>query len=78
MSDYKEVHGTAVLSYAGDVPNVLEGQVWYNSTVGDFRYGFNDVGSWSTGNNLNTAKYNTAGAGGSPATFLIAVPTTSL
>ena len=63
MSDYKEVHGTAVLSYAGDVPNVLEGQVWYNSTAGDFRVLLVNLGSWASGNNMNTGRSQLGGAG---------------
>ena len=64
MSDYKEVVGTGVLNYAGDIPNVLVGQLWYNSTAKDFRLSKTaEVGSWSTGGNLNTARGLLAGAG---------------
>ena len=64
MSDYKGVVGTAILSYAGDVPNVLEGQVWYNSTATNLKFQYAVTATaWSTGNSMGTARDQLAGAG---------------
>ena len=68
MSDYKGVHGTGILNYAGDVPNVLEGQLWYNSTAKDFRVSEGPTAfAWATGGNLGTARYSLGGVGTSTA-----------
>jgi hypothetical protein len=65
MPDYKGIQGTAVQNFAGDPTNPIIGQVWYNSLSGKFRY--NEVapqlGAWSTGGSLNTARGLFGGAG---------------
>ena len=65
MPDYKGIQGTAVQNFAGDPTNPIIGQVWYNSLSGKFRY--NEVapqlGAWSTGGSLNTARNQLGGAG---------------
>ena len=38
MATYKQTVGTAVTNYAGDKPNVVEGELWYDSTNKDFKY----------------------------------------
>ena len=64
MATYKGINGTSVVNYAGDLPNVLDGQVWYDSTNKDFKFQYeNTAGAWSTGGNLNTARYNLGHAG---------------
>ena len=63
MTTYKGVVGTGILSYAGDIPNALEGQVWFNSTAKDFRVLLVNPGSWATGGALNQARQRVGGAG---------------
>ena len=64
MSDYKEVVGTAVVNVAGDPPNPLEGQLWYNSSTTSFKVVKQSLeDAWATGNNMNTARGYMAGAG---------------
>jgi|11BtaG_2_1085332.scaffolds.fasta_scaffold05189_2 hypothetical protein len=37
MASYRNIHGHAIKSYAGDPSNPLEGQVWYNSVTKKLR-----------------------------------------
>jgi len=62
MATYKGINGTSVVNYAGDLPNAIDGQVWYDSTAADFKYQYPNVttGSWATGANLNTTRYDGA------------------
>ena len=81
MATYKEINGTAVQNVAGDPSNPVEGEVWYNSSTGAFKLRtFVGVGSWSTGNTLNTNRYYLAGAGTQPSALAFGgrgAPTTS-
>ena len=66
MSTYKGINGTSVVNYAGDLPNAIDGQVWYDSTAAAFKYQYPNVtsaGAWSTGGALNTGRYYGGGAG---------------
>ena len=66
MATYKGINGTSVVNYAGDLPNAIDGQVWYDSTAADFKYQYPNLttaGAWSTGGNLNTARKDAGGAG---------------
>ena len=68
MSNYKDIVGTAVRNNAGNLPSPETGQVWFDSTNVDFKYQHPNVtsaGSWRTGNNINTTRYYSAGAGAS-------------
>ena len=57
MAEYKEVIGTAVQTVAGDPDNPVKGQLWYNSTAGEFRYQEQAYGNaWSSGGNMNVAR----------------------
>ena len=64
MTTYKEVKGTNVESVASDPSNPNTGQVWFNTAAnvlkGQINFG---AGSWSSANNMNTGRPNTAGAG---------------
>ncbi len=65
MATYKEIIGTAVQNFAGDPTNPIIGQVWYNSISGTFKV--NEVapqlGAWTTGGSLNTARAQIKGVG---------------
>jgi len=66
MTTYKGINGTAVQNYAGNIPNPVDGQVWYDSTNADFKYQYVNLttaGAWSTGGNMNVATRQAAGAG---------------
>ena len=66
MATYKGTVGTAVVNYAGNYPGAVDGELWYDSTNKDFKYQYPNVtaaGSWRTGNDLNTGRWNLAGAG---------------
>ena len=66
MATYKEVNGTAVQNFAGDYTGAVDGELWYNSTATTFQYNFaSTLTSWSAGGNLNTARFDLAGAGAS-------------
>ena len=63
MADYKTIHGTKVRTYTTNPDNPIEGQVWYNDTDNVLKFQFpNRTSSWRTGNDLNTAKTQLAGA----------------
>ena len=65
MATYKDLVGTAVRNNAGDFPTAETGQVLFDSTNLDFKYQFPNlsVGSWRTGNALNTGRTELQGAG---------------
>ena len=64
MTTYKEINGTAVQNYAGDLPGAVDGQLWYNSTATNVKFQYAaTTDAWSTGGNLNTARRNMGGAG---------------
>ena len=66
MATYKESIGTAVTNVAGDPPAPAIGQVWYNSSTGNFRLRKESTGgAWATGNNMNVTRDDspTSGAG---------------
>src|SRR6056300_175913 len=64
MAEYKGIKGNKIQNYTTDPDNPLTGQVWYNETdqVLKFQYTITNP-AWSTGGDLNTAKYSTAGSG---------------
>ena len=64
MTDYKAIHGKNIQSLASDLDNAEgEGQVWYNSTSGDFKIITKAAGAWATGGNLNQTRQKPGGAG---------------
>src|SRR6056300_1708420 len=64
MTTYKQISGTTVQSNAGTLENAADGQLWYDSTNKDFKYGYAaTTDAWSTGGDLNTARADLAGAG---------------
>jgi hypothetical protein len=64
MAEYKGIKGFKVQYLSADPSNPIIGQTWYNSTSKDLKYtSVTTAGSWATGNNMNTARNNLAGAG---------------
>ena len=64
MTTYKDIRGTHIKTVTADPPAPVSGQMWYNSTTKIMK-GFteNPAGAWSSGGNLNTARYTNGGAG---------------
>lgn len=62
MSEYKGIQGFTVQSLASDPSPLLDGQMWYNSTSKTLKVS-TSIGTWATGNNMNTARTALAGAG---------------
>ena len=73
MANYKDIHGTNIETVTSDPDNPVNGQVWYNSTDRVLK-GFtsNPAGSWSSGGNVNTARYVSGGSGTQTAALMIA------
>ena len=73
MANYKDIHGTNIEPVTSDPDNPVNGQVWYNSTEQVLK-GFtsNPAGSWSSGGNVNTARYVSGGSGTQTAALMIA------
>jgi hypothetical protein len=64
MATYKGIQGFTIQNLSADPSNPIEGQVWYNSTSNVWKVEeATTAGSWATGNNLNTARLQLAGAG---------------
>tara|TARA_R110002012_G_scaffold9209_2_gene42347 strand:+ start:176 stop:1198 length:1023 start_codon:yes stop_codon:yes gene_type:complete len=64
MAEYKGINGTKVRNYSSDPGNPIKGQVWYNETANTLRVqAVTTVGSWSTGNTVNSARRFPGGTG---------------
>jgi len=63
MTTYKEIFGKQIKQLSTDPTDAeAEGQIWFNTTEGVFKSVLN-VGAWSAGGNMGTARYNAGGAG---------------
>ena len=65
MADYITIKGDNIPSVSSDPANPVEGQVWYNTTSTVLK-GYKAVigtGTWSSGGNINTARYGPGGTG---------------
>ena len=64
MATYKGIQGYTVQKLSDD-PTVSEavGQLWYNSTSGDFKVGTSAAGAWASGGSLNQARTTGVGYG---------------
>jgi len=66
MADLKTFSGFPVQNLSSDSTSV--GQIYYNTTSGQFKavkQGGAPIGTWSSGGNMNTARFLTGGAGSS-------------
>src|SRR5210317_570145 len=64
MAEYKGIHGTKIQNYTTDPDNPITGQVWYNETSQTMKFQYpTTINAWSTGGNLNTARYTIFGSG---------------
>ena len=64
MSTYSQIFGGKVNVLASDPTDLINGQVWYNSTSKILKFSqFNTGAAWQTSGNLNTARNGLGGAG---------------
>ena len=62
MAKYNELFGQLVQYISSDPSNLEEGNVWYNSTSNTLKARAYQNGSWSSGDNVNTARSFMGGA----------------
>ena len=64
MAKYKDIGGTTVGFRSGSeeytYPSGFEGSIYYNSSNGQFEFVGIGSGTWATGGNMNTGRFNTA------------------
>lgn len=63
MAEYINIRGQSIEVVASDPANPTLGQIWYNSTSNTLKGEALGVASWATGGDLNTARFELAGAG---------------
>ena len=64
MAEYINIKGQSIEVVASDPANPTIGQIWYNSTSNTLKGGgVTTAGAWATGNNMNTARQDSKGAG---------------
>ena len=64
MATYKGIQGAAVQSLSSDpTASESEGQLWYNSTSGDFKISVAGAGAWAAGGDINTTRNFGGGLG---------------
>mgnify|MGYP000026267822 CR=1 FL=1 len=72
MATYKELHGTDIEVVTSDPSNPVVGQVWYNTTTEQLKTQRQFLGNaWSSGGNLNTARWSLSGAGSQTSSLAI-------
>ena len=56
MSTYKSIFGQKIKKVSADPSNPIEGQMWYNSSLGSLKVQQFVSASWASGGNMNTAR----------------------
>jgi len=70
MSTYREIHGKAIKSVSTDPSATTdEGQIWYNTNSETFKSIIN-LDAFTSGANLSTGRFSTAGAGSQTASLI--------
>tara|TARA_Y100000592_G_C5410730_1_gene287927 strand:- start:51 stop:1037 length:987 start_codon:yes stop_codon:yes gene_type:complete len=59
MSTYENLHGTRVNVVSTNPSNPKDGEVWYNSTLGQLKGYVLGTGTWSNGGTLGSGRYGT-------------------
>jgi hypothetical protein len=58
MATYKGIKGFSIQNLSADPSNLIEGEMWYNSTSNVWKVEeATAAGAWATGGNMNTARY---------------------
>ena len=64
MATYKELHGTDIEVRSTDPSDPVTGQLWYNTTTDQIKGAKQFVGNaWSTANDFNSRRFQSAGTG---------------
>jgi len=72
MANYKDIHGTQIETVSSDPDNPVNGQVWYNSAEQKLKgLKSNPAGTWSSGGNMNTARWVGANGAGTQTAGLV-------
>ena len=61
MSDFKSLKGLYIKHVSSDPSNLIEGQIWYNTTSQTLNVA-PAITAWSSGGNINTARMYLGGA----------------
>ena len=72
MSTYKNLHGTRVNVVSSNPSNPKEGEVWYNSTLGQLKGYVLGLGSFASGGTASTARSELMGNVGTQTSSLLA------
>ena len=63
MATYKGISGFNIKSLASDPSNLVEGEIWYNSTSGALKVAPLVAATWSSGTAFPGIRWNTSGTG---------------
>src|SRR6056300_1078404 len=64
METHKGIQGFSIQNLSADPSDIVDGQLWYNSTDSVFKYNKRTIFTgWVSGGNMNTARQQHAGAG---------------
>jgi hypothetical protein len=64
MTTYKGIKGFSIQNLSADPSNLIEGEMWYNSTSNVWKVEeATAAGAWASGGNLPSARYGARGAG---------------
>ena len=72
MATYRELHGVRVNVVSSNPSNPKEGEVWYNSTLGQLKGYILAPATWATGGALNVGRTLAGGDGTQTAAFMVA------
>jgi len=62
MSDFRTLKGLYIKHVSSDPSNLIEGQIWYNTTTRTLKIA-PEIGTWASSNNLNVGRQSLAGFG---------------
>ena len=63
MATYQGISGFNIKSLTSDPSNLMEGEIWYNSTSGSLKVAPLVAAAWSSGTALPGVRWNTSGTG---------------
>jgi hypothetical protein len=72
MSTYQELHGFRVNVVSSNPSNPKEGEIWYNSTLGEIKSYLLSPATWSSGGALNAGRSLAGADGTQTAAFMVA------
>ena len=72
MSTYENLHGRRVNVVSSNPSNPKEGEVWYNSTLGQLKGYVAGPSTWTSGGALPAARRNPTGVGSQTAGLVLA------